>query len=82
MLGHVRSASEPTLIVTVDEHQRFHPRFGEQYLRRATNSGTMVLSHAGTDVQIVFLRGFRQMTCENRGERQGRRERREIDLRV
>ena len=68
MLGHVRSASEPTLIVTVDEHQRFHPEFGEQYLRWATNSGTLVLSHAGTDVQIFFLRVFLQMTCENRGE--------------
>ena len=56
MLGHVRSASKPTVIVTVvfdQEHQRFHQKFGEQYLRRAAKS-CLVLSHAGTDVQIVF----------------------------
>ena len=61
MLGHVRSASEPTVIVTAVfdlQHKRFHPKFAEQYPRRATHSGTLVLSHAGTEVQIVLLSAF------------------------
>ena len=61
MLGHVRSASEPTVIATAVfdlQHKRFHPKFAEQYLRRVTHSGTLVLLHASIEVQIVLFSKF------------------------
>ena len=80
MLGHVRSASKPTVIVTVvfdHEHQRFHQKFGEQYLRRAANCGTLVLSHAGTDMQIVFSCSQANDLRKQRGEIGKRKEKRD-----
>ena len=71
MLGHVRSASKPTVIVTVvfdQEHQRFHQKFAEQYLRRAAKS-CLVLSHANTDVQIVLFLRKQRRDREERKER-------------